>query len=37
MGEARQDWAKRGDVFIYMISGAKVRNPAAAKALIAKV
>jgi uncharacterized protein YecE (DUF72 family) len=30
-------WAKRGDVFLYFISGAKVRNPAAAKALIEKV
>jgi uncharacterized protein YecE (DUF72 family) len=30
-------WAKRGDVFAYFISGAKVRNPAAAQALIAKV
>jgi uncharacterized protein YecE (DUF72 family) len=30
-------WARRGDVFAYFISGAKVRNPAAAKALIAKV
>jgi uncharacterized protein YecE (DUF72 family) len=28
-------WAKRGDVFAYFISGAKVRNPAAAQALIA--
>lgn len=27
-------WAKRGDVFAYFISGAKVRNPAAAQALI---
>ena len=27
-------WAKRGDVFIYFISGAKLRNPAAAQALI---
>jgi len=27
-------WAKRGDVFAYVISGAKVRNPAAAQALI---
>ena len=27
-------WAKRGDVFIYFISGAKVRAPAAALALI---
>ena len=27
-------WAKRGDTFVYFISGAKVRNPAAAQALI---
>ena len=27
-------WAKRGDVFAYFISGAKVRNPAAAEAMI---
>ena len=32
-----QDWAKRGDVFAYFIAGAKVRNPAAAQALIAKL
>jgi uncharacterized protein YecE (DUF72 family) len=30
-------WAKRGDVFAYFISGAKVRNPAAAQALINKL
>ena len=30
-------WAKRGDVFTYFISGAKVRNPAAAQSLIAKL
>jgi uncharacterized protein YecE (DUF72 family) len=30
-------WAKKGDVFAYFISGAKVRNPAAAQALIKKV
>ena len=30
-------WAKRGDAYVYFISGAKVRNPAAAKALIEKV
>ncbi|MGH6979388.1 MAG: DUF72 domain-containing protein [Brevundimonas sp.] len=30
-------WAKRGEVFAYFISGAKVRNPAAAQALIAKL
>ena len=27
-------WAKRGEIFAYFIAGAKVRNPAAAKALI---
>jgi uncharacterized protein YecE (DUF72 family) len=27
-------WAKSGDVYAYFISGAKVRNPAAAKALM---
>jgi len=27
-------WAKRGDVFAYFISGAKIRNPEAAMALI---
>jgi uncharacterized protein YecE (DUF72 family) len=27
-------WAKRGDVFAYVIAGAKVRNPATAQALI---
>jgi uncharacterized protein YecE (DUF72 family) len=32
-----QDWAKRGDVFAYFISGAKVKNPAAAQALIKAV
>ncbi|MNN30802.1 hypothetical protein D3C81_1444620 [compost metagenome] len=30
-------WAERGDVFAYFISGAKVRNPAAAQALIEKL
>ena len=30
-------WSKRGDVFAYFISGAKVRNPAAAQALIASL
>jgi uncharacterized protein YecE (DUF72 family) len=30
-------WAKRGEVFIYFISGAKVRAPAAAKALIERL
>jgi uncharacterized protein YecE (DUF72 family) len=38
-GFARQAraWAARGDVFAYFISGAKVRNPAAAQALIRKL
>jgi uncharacterized protein YecE (DUF72 family) len=30
-------WAQRGEVFVYFISGAKVRNPAAAQALIERV
>jgi uncharacterized protein YecE (DUF72 family) len=30
-------WAKRGDAFVYLISGAKVRAPAAAQALIERV
>ncbi len=30
-------WAKKGDVFVYFISGAKIRAPAAAEALIAKL
>lgn len=30
-------WAKGGDVFLYIISGAKARNPAAAMALIGKL
>jgi uncharacterized protein YecE (DUF72 family) len=30
-------WAKRGDVFVYFISGAKLRAPAAAQAMLAKL
>lgn len=30
-------WAKGGDVFAYFIAGAKVRNPAAARALLEKL
>ena len=30
-------WAKRGNAFVYFISGAKVRNPAAAQALIERL
>ena len=30
-------WARTGDAFVYFISGAKVRNPAAAQALIDKL
>lgn len=37
VAEQTKDWAKRGDVFAYFIAGAKVRNPAAAQALIAKL
>ncbi len=32
-----RDWAKTGEVFAYFIAGAKVRNPAAARALIEKL
>ena len=35
--EKTKAWAKRGDVFAYFISGAKVKNPAAAQALIKAV
>ncbi|MFO1080115.1 MAG: DUF72 domain-containing protein [Reyranellaceae bacterium] len=35
--ERARGWAKRGDVFLYFISGAKVRNPAAAQALIKRL
>jgi uncharacterized protein YecE (DUF72 family) len=31
-----RSWAKRGDAFVYFISGAKIRAPAAAQALIAR-
>ncbi len=38
MAKKAQEWAKGGrEVFIYFISGAKVRNPAAAQALIARL
>ncbi len=30
-------WAKKGDTFVYFISGAKVRNPAAAMAMIERL
>jgi len=30
-------WSKRGDTYVYFISGAKVRNPAAAQALITRL
>jgi uncharacterized protein YecE (DUF72 family) len=35
--ERAKRWAGRGDAFVYFISGAKARNPAAAEALIAKL
>ncbi len=34
LAKQTNDWAKRGDVFAFFISGAKVRNPAAAQALV---
>lgn len=35
--ETAKTWAKRGDAFVYFISGAKVRNPSAAQALIERL
>lgn len=35
--KAARDWEKTGEVFLYFISGAKERNPAAAKAMLALV
>ena len=35
--ERAKSWAKRGDAFVYFISGAKVRAPAAAQALIERL
>jgi len=35
--ERAREWAKRGDAFVYFISGAKHRAPAAAMALIERV
>ncbi len=35
--EAARDWAARGDAYVYFISGAKERNPAAAMALIERL
>ena len=32
-----QSWSKRGDVFAYFISGAKIRNPAASRSLLRKL
>lgn len=38
LAEQARDWAKGGrDVFLFFISGDKVRNPAAAQALIARL
>lgn len=36
VGEARS-WARRGDAFVFFISAAKVRNPAAAQAFLRRV
>jgi len=33
---ARQ-WSERGEAFVFLISGAKVRNPASAQALIERL
>lgn len=35
--EKAEDWSARGDAYVFFISGAKVRNPAAAQALIARL
>lgn len=35
--ERARNWAQHGRVFIYFISGAKLRAPAAAQALIARL
>lgn len=35
--EQARVWARRGDVFVYFISGAKQRNPAAALALLERL
>ena len=32
-----REWTQRGDAYVFFISGAKVRNPAAAQALIARL
>lgn len=37
IADQARSWSKRGDAFVYFISAAKVRNPAAAQALIAAV
>jgi uncharacterized protein YecE (DUF72 family) len=37
VAERTRAWARRGEVFAYFIAGAKVRNPAAAQALIKKL
>ena len=35
--EQAKDWAAKGDAYIFMINGAKVRAPAAAQALQQRV
>jgi uncharacterized protein YecE (DUF72 family) len=37
LAKRTKSWTTRGDVFAYFIAGAKVRNPAAAQALIAEL
>lgn len=36
-GKKAKGWAERGDAYVFFISGAKVRAPAAAQALIARL
>lgn len=37
LAKQSRTWSKRGDVFAYFIAGAKLRNPSAAQALLAKL
>lgn len=37
LASCAREWSARGDVFLYFIDGAKVRNPAATQALIARL
>lgn len=37
LADQARDWSTRGDAFVYFISSAKVRNPAAAQALLRRL